>query len=38
MEDIDWNKFGHYQAVFNNKALDKRIKIFKSFLSDDATE
>jgi len=35
-EDIDWKKFDHYSAAFNSKALNKRVEIFKSFLSDDA--
>ncbi len=32
-EDMDWNKFSHYLAVFDNKALNRRIEILKSFLS-----
>ncbi len=37
-KDIDWEKFDHYAKVLNSKALNRRIKIFKSFLADDVIE
>jgi predicted transcriptional regulator of viral defense system len=35
MQDIDWNKFDHYLAVFNNKALNARVNLFKLLLAGD---